>query len=84
MTFPKRGIEMAEKTQKRLCLQVAYTKYLVLPNDVTIEGAMKLLAGSKLVNHLGSKESDEQYLGLRYLDIAELEPAKIEESVNES
>lgn len=75
---------MAEKTQKRLCLQVAYTKYLVLPNDVTIEGAMKLLAGSKLVNNLGSKESDEQYLGLRYLDIAELEPAKIEESVDES
>lgn len=75
---------MAEKTQKRLCLQVAYTKYLVLPNDVTIEGAMKLLAGSKLVNNLGSKESDEQYLGLRYLDIAELEPAKIEEYINES
>ncbi len=75
---------MAEKTQKRLCLQVAYTKYLVLPNDLTIEGAMKLLAGSKLVNNLGSKESDEQYLCLRYLDIAELEPVKIEESVNES
>lgn len=75
---------MAEKTQKRLCLQVAYTKYLVLPNDLTIEGAMRLLAGSKLVNNLGSKESDEQYLGLRYLDIAELEPTKIEESFNES
>jgi hypothetical protein len=84
MTFPKRGIEMAEKTQKRLCLQVAYTKYLVLPEDLTIEGAMKLLAGSKLVNNLGSKESDEQYLGLRYLYIAELKPVKIEESVNES